>query len=76
MAKKLSSDATLFAVTLALLAMGLVMVGSASSALAEESYGNAYHFLVKQVVWAALGLVVMGTAMRLDYRKLRQPATV
>ena len=76
MAKKLSSDATLFAVTLALLAMGLVMVGSASSALAEESYGNAYHFLVKQVVWAALGLVVMGAAMRLDYRKLRQPGTV
>ena len=76
MAKKLSSDSTLFAVTLALLAMGLVMVWSASSALAEESHGNAYHFLVKQVVWAALGLIVMGAAMRIDYRKLRQPAAV
>jgi cell division protein FtsW len=76
MAKKLSSDTTLFAVTVALLAMGLVMVWSSSSALAEESHGNAYYFLVKQVVWAALGLVVMGAAMRLDYRKLRQPAVV
>jgi cell division protein FtsW len=75
-AKKLSSDTMLFAVTMALLAMGLVMVWSSSSALAEESHGNAYHFLVRQVVWAALGLVVMGAAMRIDYRKLRQPVTV
>ena len=41
MAKKLSSDTALFAVTMALLAMGLVMVWSSSSALAEESRGNA-----------------------------------
>ena len=74
--QKLSSDSTLFAVTVALLGLGLVMVWSSSSALAEETYGNAYHFLVKQVVWAALGLVVMAAAMRVDYRKLRQPATV
>src|SRR5262249_48956159 len=75
-AKKLSSDATLFAVTVALLGFGLVMVWSASSALAQEQHGNAYHFLIKQVLWACLGLVVMLAAMRVDYRKLRQPGLV
>jgi cell division protein FtsW len=76
MAKKLSSDSTLFAVTVALLGMGLVVVWSASSALAQEAHGNAYHFLVRQVVWAAVGLGVMVAAMRFDYRKLRRPGVV
>ena len=76
MAKKLSSDTALFAVSVALLSLGLIIVWSASSALAGEAHGSAYHFLVRQVVWAALGLVVMAAAMRLDYRKLRQPAVV
>ena len=76
MAKKLSSDSVLFAVSLALMGLGLVIVWSASSALAREAYGNAYYFLIRQVVWAALGLVVMGVAMRLDYRKLRRPGIV
>ncbi len=76
MAKKLSSDRGLFAVTVALLASGLVMVWSASSGLAQERYGNAYYFLVRQVLWACVGLVCMVAAMRLDYRKLRQPAVV
>src|SRR5262245_51419339 len=76
MAKKLSSDSTLFAVTVALLGFGLVMVWSASSALAQEHHGNPYHFLIKQVLWACLGFTVMVAAMRLDYRRLRQPAVV
>ena len=76
MAKKLASDSVLFAVSVALMGLGLVIVWSASSALAREHHGNAYHFLVRQVVWAALGLVGMATVMRLDYRKLRQPAVV
>src|SRR5215203_2677011 len=75
-AKKLTSDATLFTVTVALIGAGLVMVWSASSVLAQELHGNAYHFLVRQVLWACLGVVVMIAAMRLDYRKLRHPAVV
>ena len=76
MAKKLASDSVLFAVSVALMGLGLVIVWSASSALAREAHGNAYHFLIRQVVWAALGLVGMAAVMRLDYRKLRQPAVV
>ena len=29
----------------------------AVAALAQEAHGNAYHFLVRQVVWAAVGLI-------------------
>jgi cell division protein FtsW len=76
MAKKLSSDSSLFAVTVALLGAGLVMVWSASSGLAQERYGNAYYFLVRQIVWACVGLAGMVAAMRLDYRKLRHPMVV
>ena len=76
MAKKLSSDIALFAVTAALLGFGLVMVWSASSVLAQERHGNAYHFLLRQALWAAIGLVAMSVALRLDYRKLRAPKYV
>ena len=73
MAKKLSSDTTLFAITAALLGLGLVMVWSASTAIGQEAHGNVYHFLVRQVIWACLGLAAMGATMRMDYRRLRQP---
>jgi cell division protein FtsW len=75
-AKKLASDATLFAVTVALIGLGLVTVWSASSALAQEAHGNPYHFLFRQSVWAAIGLVGMAAAMSMDYRRLRRPAVV
>jgi cell division protein FtsW len=75
-AKRLASDKTLFAVTTALVGLGLVMVWSASSALAQEHRGGPYYFLVRQVIWAVLGFAVMALAMRVDYRKLRQPAVV
>lgn len=52
------------------------MVWSASSALAQENHGSAHYFLVKQVLWAALGLTGMAVAMRTDYRKLRDPRFV
>ena len=76
MAKKLSTDLLLLGVTVALLGFGLVMVWSASSALAQERYGSPYYFLVKQVAWSALGLVCMVAALRIDYRTLRRPAVV
>jgi cell division protein FtsW len=76
MAKKLSTDLTLLAVTMALLGFGLVMVWSSSSALAQERYGSPYYFLVKQAAWAVIGLAAMVAALRLDYRSLRRPGVV
>ncbi len=76
MAKKLSTDVTLLADTMALIGFGLLMVWSSSSALAQERYGSPYYFLVKQAIWALIGLAAMGAALRLDYRSLRRPAVV
>jgi cell division protein FtsW len=76
MAKKLSSDPTLFAVTMGLLGLGLVMVWSASSAVAQDKHQTSYYYLLRQLVPALLGLFVMGAAMKTDYRRLRQPAVV
>jgi cell division protein FtsW len=75
-AKKLASDATLFAVTVTLVGLGLVMVWSSSSALAQENHGSAYYFLIKQVGWSLLGLLALATLMRIDYRALRHPSVV
>jgi hypothetical protein len=66
----------LLGVTLALLGFGLVMVWSASSALAQERHDSPYYFLVKQVAWGSIGLVGMVLALRLDYKTLRRPAVV
>jgi len=75
MAKKLAVDKVLFTTVVLLLSFGLVMVYSASAALARGTSGwNP--FLVKQGVAAGLGLVLMVCLMYLDYRHLRRPAVV
>jgi cell division protein FtsW len=66
----------LLGVTLALLGFGLVMVWSASSALAQERHDSPYYFLVKQIAWGSIGLVGMVLALRLDYKTLRRPAFI
>jgi cell division protein FtsW len=76
MAKRVSVDRWLFTVTMLLVFVGLVMVFSASAVMARERFGSPYAFLLKQVVWAAAGLVAMVVAMRVDYRRYKHPALV
>jgi cell division protein FtsW len=58
-------------VTLGLVAFGLVMVYSATSASAAIGNGDPMSFLKRQAVYALLGLVVMALASRFDYHRLR-----
>jgi cell division protein FtsW len=44
--------------------------------MAKERFGSAYEFLLKQLVWAVAGLVVMVVAMKVDYKRLQHPALV
>jgi cell division protein FtsW len=76
MAKRVSVDRWLFTVTMLLVFVGLVMVFSASAVMARERFGSPYAFLLKQLIWAAAGLVAMVVAMRVDYRRYKHPALV
>lgn len=79
MAKKLAFDRVLFGTVILAVAFGLVMVYSASAALARadaEGRAEVNPYVVKQVLAALLGTVAMGAAMHLDYRHLRRPAVV
>jgi cell division protein FtsW len=76
MAKRVSVDSWLFTVTLLLIFIGLVMVFSASAVMAKERYGSGYFFLLRQLGWAVAGILVMVLAMKIDYRRYKQPAVV
>jgi len=74
MARKLKSDRVLFIATILLVALSIVMVYSASAPVALERYGRASLFLIKQGMWALLGIAMLNIVMRIDYRAYRQPA--
>ncbi len=61
-------------VTLALVAFGLVMVFSATSAAAALGKGDPGTFLKRQGIYALIGLALMVAASRFDHRKLRNLA--
>ena len=58
-------------VTLGLVAFGLVMVYSATSAAAALGNGDSMAFLERQAAYALIGIVVMAAASRFDYHRLR-----
>jgi cell division protein FtsW len=58
-------------VTLGLVAFGLVMVFSATSAAAAIGEGDPMRFLVKQGAYALVGVVLLATLSRVDYHALR-----
>lgn len=65
-------DRFLLVVTLAILGFGLIMVFSAGFIVAEETWGDPYHFLKRQALWAALGLTGMFLMAVVHYHKLRR----
>ena len=76
MPRSLQPDRQLFGATLAMCLFGAVMVFSASAVTARDLYGNAYVFLIRQLVYIALGIGGMFLLMNTDYRKLRQPRVI
>jgi cell division protein FtsW len=77
MARKLKSDKVLFLATLLLVCASVVMVYSASAVLAMGRFQQPpWFFLLKQVIWAVLGIGLLAAAMRVDYRVLRSPLVI
>ncbi len=66
-----STAAGIILVVAALNLVGLVMILSASSVLSIRGHGSAWYFVVKQAVWATLGVVALLAAIRVDHRRLR-----
>jgi len=72
---RLKTDWILFLTILAMVAFGLVMVYSASSAIAEIRNGVApYYFAVRQLGWALVSFFALMYFKRMDYRRLNTPA--
>lgn len=77
--RKGNPDYVLLAVIAVLLIVGVDMVYSASFVIAHNSpqYRSDTYFLVRQLLWVGMGLVVMLALMRIDYhhwRRLSVPA--
>lgn len=65
-------DALLLGSVAFLVAFGLVMVFSASSATAYQTFHDTAYFVKRQVVYLFVGLVFAYAAYRADYRKLKR----
>ena len=64
-------DIRLLLPVLFLVGTGIVMVYSASSALAFKKFGTEYYFLKKQLAFALLGIVTLIICSRFPYRFFR-----
>lgn len=60
-------DKPFFVLVLALLVFGIVMMFSASYAQAIAEHGDGYHYVVKQIKSALLGIAAMAAISLLDY---------
>lgn len=67
-----SFDFILFITVLLLLALGLTMVLSASSPSALAHTGSSYTYVVKQLICAAIGIVMMLVLSKIDYKRYKK----
>lgn len=65
-------DYVIFYTVILLLAVGVVMVYSASSYYAMFRENDSTAYLKRQIVWAVLGLAAMGFMMSFDYHKIKK----
>lgn len=60
-------DAIILISTLLILAIGVIMVYSASAVLSFHDFGDGYYYLKRQLLFAALGMFAMYVTMNTDY---------
>jgi len=72
-------DMGFLSLVLILLSIGLVMLFSASYAYSYARFNNSYHFIIRQAIFAVVGVVIMFALSRVDvkvYRKMAIPLYV
>jgi cell division protein FtsW len=60
-------DLWMIAATIGILAIGVVMVYSASAVAAYHDYGDAYYYVKRQLLFAVLGIASMFFMMNVEY---------
>jgi cell division protein FtsW len=75
-ARELPVDRFLLAIVTGLTLFGAVMVYSASAIVGERNYGTQFHFIVRQGIWGAVGLVGMVVGLSIDYRRYKHPVVI
>jgi cell division protein FtsW len=65
--KKATPDMILMIVTFTLLAVGLIMVYSASAVWAEYKFNDSFFFAKRQMLFAGVGIIAMFFIMNIDY---------
>lgn len=70
-AQPIAYDLGLLFPVLVLMGMGIVMIYSASSALALQKYGSDYFFLKRQAVFSLMGIVVLVVFSNIPFRLYR-----
>jgi cell division protein FtsW len=64
----------LFGSTMILIALGIVMIYSASAIYAYDTMGDSGYFIKRHFVYLAIGAALMTVTSRIDYKKLRKHA--
>src|SRR5206468_2208617 len=72
MPRKLTPDLWFFALIVALVSIGVVMVYSASAIMAADRFHDPLHFLKRQAMWVLLGMGALWAGMLFDYRRLER----
>jgi cell division protein FtsW len=67
MSYKATSDRVLFITTSLMTIFGLIMVYSASSAVAANKYGMSSYYFLRQLAYAGVGYLLMILLMNVDY---------
>lgn len=67
-----SLDRPLLLVVSLLLGLGMVMVASASVAVSDRTWGEPWHFLTRQLIYAGIGLVVALVVLRVPLKLYQQ----
>jgi len=71
MSQRLKTDWILFVTVLLMVLFGMVIVYSASSIMArlDPRFNSSWHFVIRQMGWAVVSVIVMMTLKKTNYRK-------
>lgn len=69
-------DLGFLVLVLSLLIIGLIMLFSASYPYAEAYFGNSYHFIARQLLFAVVGVIMMLFISKINFQKYKRFAWI